>query len=247
MFHLCIESTQFHHYELNAILSWIMAKLAMPPHTIMGSQNINIGWDLCAGGFDEHGCIAINVVCTFCAMKCMYALQIYFRIRTLHVPETARNGSAAGRCYQHRSCSGSGLTHLWHENWAESSIDSNVLPLQNESFHDQNFPSLVAPEVVVMTTLDATNDDKIGIMATPGFQWYDVDSIMMQYTHMMTSSDGNIFRVTGFCEAVDSPHKGQWCGALMVSLICAWTSRLGKRLSKTLVIWDAIVLIMTSL
>ena len=24
--------------------------------------------------------------------------------------------------------------------------------------------------------------------------------------------------------AVDSPHKGQWCGALMFSLICAWTN-----------------------
>ena len=23
---------------------------------------------------------------------------------------------------------------------------------------------------------------------------------------------------------VDSPHKGQWCGALMFSLICAWTN-----------------------
>ena len=34
---------------------------------------------------------------------------------------------------------------------------------------------------------------------------------------MMTSSNGNIFRVTG-------PHKGQWRGALMFSLICAWTN-----------------------
>ena len=36
----------------------------------------------------------------------------------------------------------------------------------------------------------------------------------------MTSSNGNSFRVTGhFC--VNSPHKGQWRGALMFSLICA--------------------------
>ena len=33
---------------------------------------------------------------------------------------------------------------------------------------------------------------------------------------MMTSSNGNIFRVT-----VNSPHKGQWRGGLMFSLICA--------------------------
>ena len=36
---------------------------------------------------------------------------------------------------------------------------------------------------------------------------------------IMTSSNGSIFRVTG---PVNSPHKGQWGGALMFSLICAW-------------------------
>ena len=45
---------------------------------------------------------------------------------------------------------------------------------------------------------------------------------------MMTSSNGNIFRDTGhLCgefprSPVNSPHKGQWRGALMFSLICAW-------------------------
>ena len=47
---------------------------------------------------------------------------------------------------------------------------------------------------------------------------------------MMTSSNGNIFRVTGHLwrnrgihrSPVNSPHKGQWRGALMFSLICAW-------------------------
>ena len=44
---------------------------------------------------------------------------------------------------------------------------------------------------------------------------------------MMTSSNGNIFRVTGLCAGnspvpVNSPHKGQWRGALMFSLICVW-------------------------
>ena len=44
--------------------------------------------------------------------------------------------------------------------------------------------------------------------------------------YMMTSSNGNIFRVTGplcgeFTGPVNSPHKGQWRGALMFSLICA--------------------------
>ena len=35
--------------------------------------------------------------------------------------------------------------------------------------------------------------------------------------NMMTSSNGNIFR-----SPVNSPHKGQWRGALMFSLICVW-------------------------
>ena len=41
----------------------------------------------------------------------------------------------------------------------------------------------------------------------------------------MTSSNGNIFRVSGhFCEVLNSPHKGQWRGALMISLICVWVN-----------------------
>ena len=47
---------------------------------------------------------------------------------------------------------------------------------------------------------------------------------------MMTSSNGNIFHVTGpfvrgiHRSTVDSPHKCQWRGALMFSLLCAWTN-----------------------
>ena len=50
---------------------------------------------------------------------------------------------------------------------------------------------------------------------------------------MMTSSNGNIFRVTGpfvrgiHRSPVNSHHKGQWWGALMFSFICAW--QLGKQ------------------
>ena len=45
---------------------------------------------------------------------------------------------------------------------------------------------------------------------------------------MMTSSNGNIFRVTGpLCGVFAghrwfAPHNGQWRGALILSLICAW-------------------------
>ena len=44
---------------------------------------------------------------------------------------------------------------------------------------------------------------------------------------MMTSSNGNIFRYWPFVRGIhrspmNSPHKGQWRGALVFSLICAW-------------------------
>ena len=50
------------------------------------------------------------------------------------------------------------------------------------------------------------------------------DSLINRF--MMTSSNGHIFRVTGhlcgeFTGPGYSPHKGQWRGALMFSLICA--------------------------
>ena len=41
--------------------------------------------------------------------------------------------------------------------------------------------------------------------------------------NMMTSSNGNIFLITGPLWLVNSPHKGQCRGALMFSLICVWT------------------------
>ena len=52
---------------------------------------------------------------------------------------------------------------------------------------------------------------------------------------MMTSSNGNIFRVTGpLCGEFTghrwiTSHKGQWRGVLMFSLICAWKKRLSQQ------------------
>ena len=47
---------------------------------------------------------------------------------------------------------------------------------------------------------------------------------MIDIVGMMTSSNGNIFLVTGLCARlpVNSAHEGQWRRALMLSLICAW-------------------------
>ena len=51
---------------------------------------------------------------------------------------------------------------------------------------------------------------------------------------MMTSSNGNIFRVTGPLWGESTGHrwlpdKGHWRGALMFSLICAWIKRMSKQ------------------
>ena len=45
-----------------------------------------------------------------------------------------------------------------------------------------------------------------------------------KHANMMTLSNGNIFRVTGPLWGESVPHKGQWRGALMFSLICDWTN-----------------------
>ena len=51
-------------------------------------------------------------------------------------------------------------------------------------------------------------------------------SMMMFTNHMMTSSNGSIYRVTGVrgihCSSVNSPHNGQWREALIFCLICVW-------------------------
>ena len=54
-----------------------------------------------------------------------------------------------------------------------------------------------------------------------------MSAIRPSLNFMMTSSNGNIFRVTGplcgeFTGPGEFPHKGQWRGALMFSLMCVW-------------------------
>ena len=69
-------------------------------------------------------------------------------------------------------------------------------------------------------------------------------SIFMGF-FMMTSSNGNIFRVTGHWSPVDSPHIGQCLGAFM--FLWSATEQTTEQTIEPPVIWDAIALIMTSL
>ena len=58
--------------------------------------------------------------------------------------------------------------------------------------------------------------------------YYPAIQLPMAY-FMVMSSNGNVFRVAGalwgeFTGTGGFPHKGRWRGALMFSLICAWTN-----------------------
>ena len=73
------------------------------------------------------------------------------------------------------------------------------------------------------------------------------------YSIMMTSSHEHIFQrhwhfVGGIHRSpVNSPHKCQWRGALMFSLICVWINGWVDNREVRLVIWDVNALIMASL
>ena len=69
----------------------------------------------------------------------------------------------------------------------------------------------------------------------PWYVWCDICCWQFNTGIMMTSSNGNVFRVTSpLCGGihrfpVNSPHKGQWRGTLIFSLICALDKRLTKQ------------------
>ena len=111
---------------------------------------------------------------------------------------------------------------------AQPSLIKIILKITDKTFH------LILPQA------SEFNND---VVISP---WWEHLSLM-KYILIITSSNGNIFRVTGsLCVVVvvvavvvvvvvvggrgdppltplDSLYKGQWRGALMFSLICAWT------------------------
>ena len=66
-----------------------------------------------------------------------------------------------------------------------------------------------------------TNDEPTGCMEQCQYLLVPIEA------DMMTSSNGSISVLLALCTGIhrspgNSPHKGQWCIALMFSLICAW-------------------------
>ena len=92
----------------------------------------------------------------------------------------------------------------------------------NTNVHDLISESCLNGQECMCSKINVSVDSKI--LTTCNFQ---SKYTMLQWKlSMMTSSNGNIFRVTGHLggdrSPVNSPHKGQWRGALMFSLICVW-------------------------
>ena len=72
-----------------------------------------------------------------------------------------------------------------------------------------------------MNHSNAANDDNFAKMTFP-FSAVIPDQNRLIMDSMMTSSNGNVFRVTGHLYGEFTGHQGQWRGALMFSLICVW-------------------------
>ena len=93
----------------------------------------------------------------------------------------------------------------------------------NITHRDDHFP-------VNKSKDNVTRAIRIFVVGARGYPNVSRSRPRQQFVVMTTSSNGNIFRVTGpLCEEFTGHRwspliKGQWRGALMFSLICAWTN-----------------------
>ena len=84
---------------------------------------------------------------------------------------------------------------------------------------------------VIMLSVSGLSSHRENVMWGPGVppsrRIANEAPLITRVIIMTTSSSGNIFRVTGhLCGEFTSefPHKRQWRGALMFSLICVWVN-----------------------
>ena len=95
--------------------------------------------------------------------------------------------------------------------------------LYNTTYAVEEFLSVI-PNSVILWSLQQNV-----FFVYAGNIWQQIRHTGIRYI-MMTSSNGNIFRViNGPLSPVNSPHKGQWRGALIFSLICAWINGLANK------------------
>ena len=106
---------------------------------------------------------------------------------------------------------------ILHTVWAQWHHDMGTLPI---------FVAVCVGDPPVIGTFPTKRDSNPNFDVTFLVSLNDLlHSQVVSDISMMTLSNGNISRVTGhLCREFtgDSPHKGQWRGALMFSLICVW-------------------------
>ena len=91
--------------------------------------------------------------------------------------------------------------------------------LETESCHNAILPSLMEPQVVITTNCSATSDNKVSIMTILGVQCSIHDGVI-KWKHF-----SRYWPFVGLHRSpVNSRHRGKWRGALMFSLIWAWTN-----------------------
>ena len=112
------------------------------------------------------------------------------------------------------------------------------------SWHAARGARICETRLFLMQTIHA-----IWILLCFNFTYFTLQIHLPGRNNMMTSSNGNIFRVSGLSAGNspvtgEFPSQGQWRGALMF-----WSApeQTIMQTIKTSVIWDAIALIMTSL
>ena len=107
----------------------------------------------------------------------------------------------------------------------------SIAPKQLDSLLDRVSPGHLTWDPRSYNTHVNTRHDFNALIRTAGTCDKQQEKTYQRITEtMMTSSNGNIFRVTGHFmrgihrSPVNSPHKCQWRGALMFSFACAWTN-----------------------
>ena len=83
--------------------------------------------------------------------------------------------------------------------------------------------SVIDVVISVPSITDILFSTRAQIVLTDGHSQkkYFKKSLSLQYLHTMTSSNGNLFHVTGHLRGEFTGHKCQWRGTSIFSLVCA--------------------------
>ena len=95
-----------------------------------------------------------------------------------------------------------------------------LIPWEDEPVNNKetNVLPTLAPLQIIVSLMNAICLERNGTISVP--RWYPV---VTWWRHQMEKKSALLAICAGNSPVpVNSPHKGQWRGALMFSLICAW-------------------------